>query len=187
MTCVVWCHRDTDAHSRWNGDTKAVGASLELAASGVSRAWAWACVLCWPGRAGGGPIRAPSQNLPLSLVTAASLLCLAQGQPPHTHIPAQGGAALPSRCSRLGALVGRGLSKPQFLHLKTGRPGPFVPSDPPPHRPPDPGTTTSREQLGLRCLRHPIPCRVLSAAPQCHLGCAPTVRSLPLGASSPRP
>lgn len=128
MTCLVLCHRHTDAHRGWKGAPQQCGASLGLAASGVCRAWAWA--LCWPGRAGGGPIRAPSQNLPLSLVTAASLLCLAQAQPPHTS-PLRA-VALPSRFSRLGALVGRGLSKPQFPHLKTGRTGLFVPSDPAP-------------------------------------------------------
>lgn len=114
---------------------------MGLAASGVSRAWAWA--LCWPGRAGGGPIRAPSQNLPLSLVTAASLPCLAQVQPPHKS-PLRA-VALPSRFSRLGALVGRALSKPQFPHLKTGRTGLLVPSDPA-HQ--DPGTTTPGEHAG---------------------------------------
>lgn len=57
-----------------------------------------ACVLPWPGGVGGGPIWAPSQNLPLPLVTATSLLCLAWVQPPHTS-PLRG-AAPPSKSPR---------------------------------------------------------------------------------------
>lgn len=111
----VWfCARGTLVPTEGGmGAPRQCAASLGLAASGVSRAWAWACVLCWPGRAGGGPIRAPSQNLPLSLVTAASLLCLAQVQPPHaSRLRA---VALPSRFSRLGALVGGASLNLSFL------------------------------------------------------------------------
>lgn len=59
-----------------------------------------ACVLPWPGGVGGGPIWAPSQNLPLPLVTATSLLCLAWVQPPH--ISPLRGAAPPSKSPRTG-------------------------------------------------------------------------------------
>lgn len=58
------------------------------------------------GGAGGSPIWAPSQNLPLSLVTAASL-CLAWVQPPHTS-PLRA-AAPPSKSSGLGG-IGQGLT-----------------------------------------------------------------------------
>ena len=73
-------------------------AGLGFAASGVSRACA--CVPPQPGGAGGGPIRAPRQSLPLPLVTAASLLCLAWVQPPHTSPLPGGHPALPSQSPR---------------------------------------------------------------------------------------
>lgn len=106
----------------WSGVPRRCGASLGFAASGVSRAWA--CILPRSGGAGGGPIRAPSQNLPLPLVTAASLLCLAQVQPPHTH-PHSGQQPRPPNLPGLSDSRGgeEGLSRPQFPHMETGRIG----------------------------------------------------------------
>lgn len=92
MAHLVLCPRDSDAQRGsaqsphgvgWDGGVpRRHAAGLGFAASGVSGACA--CVPPQPGGAGGGPIRAPRQSLPLPLVTAASLLCLAWVQPPHT-------------------------------------------------------------------------------------------------------
>lgn len=82
---------------------------LGFAASGASRARAY--VPPQPGGAGGGPIRAPSQNLPLPLVTATSLLCLASVQPPHT-------------CPLLEAARPRPLNLPGLCDSDWGQPSP---------------------------------------------------------------
>lgn len=114
------------------------------------------------GGAGGSPIRAPSQNLPLSLVTAASL-CLAWVQPPHTS-PLRA-AAPPSKSSGLGG-IGQGLtlSRPQFLHLEMWRLRPLVPLGPAP-----PGLW-DHQGVCCSCLHflHSTPHR--GAAPECCLG-----------------
>lgn len=182
MTCLVSFQRRTlmatESHAMGcGGAPRQCGASLGFTASGVSRVWA--CILPRPGGAGGGPIRAPSQNLPLPLVTAASRLCLAQVQPPHTH-PHSGQQSRPPNLPGLGDIRSgeEGLSRPQFPHLRTRRIGLCLWALPLQDPGTNGGTLGSELRLPVFPLVHPTQGTECSA--QRHLGCAATVRLLPL-------